>query len=105
MILSASLVDQLNHARGDNGNNEIISNQNSSVLDEQLQTLSATVPGIRGKVVKTYNTTDSLNTDKELAEAIANHLSEAEDSALTQLESLKDRSMTWSIRSQRDNTI
>ena len=51
------------------------------------------------------STADSLNTDKELAEAIANHLSEAEDSALTQLESLKDRSMTWSIRSQRDNTI
>ena len=30
-----------------------------------------------------YSTADSLNTDKELAEVIANHLSEAEDSALT----------------------
>ena len=63
MILSASLVDQLNHARGDNGNNEIISNQNSSVLDEQLQTLSATVPGMRDELVNTYSTANSLNTD------------------------------------------
>jgi len=62
MILSASLVDQLNHAHGDNGNNELISNQNS-VLDEQLQTLSATVPGMRDELVNTYSTADSLNTD------------------------------------------
>ena len=31
------------------------------------------------------STADSLNTDKELAEALANHLSVVEDSALTQL--------------------
>ena len=37
----------------------------------------------RDELVNKYSTADSLNTDKELAEVIANHLSEAEDSALT----------------------
>ena len=85
MVLSTSLEDQLNQGRADNA---IISDQNR-VLNEQLQTLSATVQGVRDELVNKDSTADSLNTDKELAEALANHLSEAEDSALTQLRELK----------------
>ena len=85
MVLSTSLEDQLNQGRADNA---IISDQNR-VLNEQLQTLSATVQGVRDELVNKDSTADSLNTDKVLAEALANHLSEAEDSALTQLRELK----------------
>ena len=85
MVLCASLEDQLNQARVDN---ELISDQNT-VLNEQLQTLSATIQGVRDELVNKDSTADSLNTDKELAEALANHLSEAEDSALTQLRELE----------------
>jgi len=55
------------------------------VLDEELQTLSATVPGMRDELVNKDSPAESLNTDKELAVALANHLSEAEDISLTQL--------------------
>jgi len=87
MALSRTLEDQLNQAHSDNANKS----KENSELNDQLQSLVIITAELKNELTSRTNTADTLSVDKELAEALARHLSEAEDSALTQLRELQDQ--------------